>query len=584
MKHYLSFLLLILICSLDANSKPNKLTPSITWELRSDGTLEILGTGSMPDFANSKESQKWLKKSIAKKITHITVGEGITKIGDHSFDSGLMLYLESVSLPSTLRVIGEEAFAHCRFENIVIPQSVVSIGSGAFRGCINLESITIPNGVKKIGPNTFANCRRLKSINLSNVESIGDKAFTYTDLDVIIIPSTINHLGKSIFYESNLKTAVFEEGINISAVPDECFCFCKNLLSIKMPEKIKEIGERAFWGCSSLQDWTPFQNIEVFKKESFGCCNFETFQTGSKVRRIEDEMLYANHDLHYFYIPENPRVVIGSQIFKYDYHIYELRIPSNAVLKKDSYSGSFILRDLSDFEKKEMISNPRTTVLSNYYYEAEIINIPDNVTLSNCSDYGLSYKSVYSYFEQHHPDKLKAYKTELTSEQKSIKSTESKKYSGNNKTQSCPSCMGTGRCPLCNGAGSFYGVPCVSCGGTGRCASCRGSGQVANPAYGIGWNSFIPDGGTSYQGGSIDINTINTTQSTPANGKSGSSTGTGIPCSRCNGTGRIEINTYPPTFGTDDPYVKCNECGKSFLRSMGHAHQTCPQCHGHKYL
>jgi len=55
-------------------------------------------------------------------------------------------------------------------------------------------------------------------------------------------------------------------------------------------------------------------------------------------------------------------------------------------------------------------------------------------------------------------------------------------------------------------------------------------------------------------------------------------------CSRCHGTGRIEIFNYISTFGLDDPYVLCSECGQSFLFSMGHAHITCPSCHGHKIL
>lgn len=51
-------------------------------------------------------------------------------------------------------------------------------------------------------------------------------------------------------------------------------------------------------------------------------------------------------------------------------------------------------------------------------------------------------------------------------------------------------------------------------------------------------------------------------------------------CSLCNGQRRIVKNTYPSLYGQSDYQVKCNECGGYFMRSTGHTHITCPQCHG----
>ena len=54
-------------------------------------------------------------------------------------------------------------------------------------------------------------------------------------------------------------------------------------------------------------------------------------------------------------------------------------------------------------------------------------------------------------------------------------------------------------------------------------------------------------------------------------------------CSLCHGKKRIVKDTFPPMFGTADYKVKCNECGEYFLRSTGHTHIPCPQCHGKGY-
>ena len=64
--------------------------------------------------------------------------------------------------------------------DVVIPNSVTSIGVSAFEGCFNLKTVTIPNGVTFIGDGAFAYCKSLKSIIIPNgVTFIGYYAFAY---------------------------------------------------------------------------------------------------------------------------------------------------------------------------------------------------------------------------------------------------------------------------------------------------------------------------------------------------------------------------------------------------------------------
>ena len=48
--------------------------------------------------------------------------------------------------------------------SITIPNSVTSIGDGAFSGCIGLTSFIVPNGVTSIGSHAFTECYNLKTI------------------------------------------------------------------------------------------------------------------------------------------------------------------------------------------------------------------------------------------------------------------------------------------------------------------------------------------------------------------------------------------------------------------------------------
>lgn len=55
-------------------------------------------------------------------------------------------------------------------------------------------------------------------------------------------------------------------------------------------------------------------------------------------------------------------------------------------------------------------------------------------------------------------------------------------------------------------------------------------------------------------------------------------------CPLCHGAKRIVRDTYTPLYGTEDYRVRCSECGEYFMRSTGHTHITCPQCHGRGYF
>lgn len=55
-------------------------------------------------------------------------------------------------------------------------------------------------------------------------------------------------------------------------------------------------------------------------------------------------------------------------------------------------------------------------------------------------------------------------------------------------------------------------------------------------------------------------------------------------CSLCHGNKRIAKDTYAPLYGAKDYKEKCNECGGVFMRSTGHIHITCPNCHGKGYF
>jgi len=126
----------------------------LTWAFH-DGTLTITGSGEMKAAAHNSD-YPWY--SSARYINTITIGEGVTTVAAAAFGGTAQLNsyssLTTVSLPSTLTSIGEDAFAYSGITTLNIPASVTTIGLRAFNQCSSLTSVTL-NGGATVGDAAF---------------------------------------------------------------------------------------------------------------------------------------------------------------------------------------------------------------------------------------------------------------------------------------------------------------------------------------------------------------------------------------------------------------------------------------------
>ena len=184
-----------------------------------------------------------------EEIKDLVIPNSVTSIGRRSFEycSGL----KSVTIPNSVTSIGDRAFYCCSgLTSVDIPNSVTSMGNDIFWNCYALTSVTIGNSVTSIGDGTFFSCEGLTSVTIGNsVTSIGVNAFTLcTSLTSIDIPNSVTSIGAAAFSS------------------------CSGLTSVDIPNRVTSIGYNAFKSCSGLTSVTIGNSIQSIGKEAFANC------------------------------------------------------------------------------------------------------------------------------------------------------------------------------------------------------------------------------------------------------------------------------------------------------------------------
>lgn len=167
-------------------------TGELTWTLTEDGVLTITGEGPMPDYRDggTSETPPWYPH--VNRISSLTIGEGVTRIGDYAFM--LCSFVTEVVIPESVTSMGDWAFWHCSalitvsfehesqlkiiqgsYEKIYVGHSPNGYNryyrSGGFRGLANLTTFDASNcsQIESIEPSAFYHCSKLQSVKVGTM-------------------------------------------------------------------------------------------------------------------------------------------------------------------------------------------------------------------------------------------------------------------------------------------------------------------------------------------------------------------------------------------------------------------------------
>ncbi len=220
--------------------------------------------------------------------------------------------LTSIVIPDSVTSIGDGAFSDCDglTGELIIPDSVKTIGGSAFEYCNSLTSVVIGDGVTTIGSYAFYNCSGLTGIKIpDSVETIGSSAFSDCDglTGELIIPDSVTSIGNSAFWD------------------------CSGLTSVVIGNSVTSIGEDAFEDCNKLIEVINRSSLKITAGSSgngyvaYYAKQVITDEADSNIIKKDDYIFYNDNGSYYLmgYEGTDTELVLPDDIDGNAYAIYQ---------------------------------------------------------------------------------------------------------------------------------------------------------------------------------------------------------------------------------------------------------------------
>lgn len=275
---------------------------------------------------------------------------------------------------SQVVAIGQDAFRNnTSVKEVILPDTVTSIGICAFQDCKNLTTIKGTRNVTQIGNYAFIRCEQLASFDSTNATMIGQEAFRECkSLQKFVIAEGTTQIAAGAFYASGLLEVTLpstckEIGVNAFretllteiTIPDECltiengaFMDCKSLVSVLIPEqsKLESIGS-SFNKCASLKSIVIPESCENIGDSCFSNDDgLETIEFRNPDTQLGVGVFYGQDDLTVYAEPGAVSTYMKtnfSDSSRYRYNRYTDTLTIKALPKTEyDYGESFSLDGL----------------------------------------------------------------------------------------------------------------------------------------------------------------------------------------------------------------------------------------------
>ena len=210
-------------------------------------------------------------------LTELSASVAIDNIYASNY-SNLEFIIPAVYQGKVVREVKDWGFASNKITKVVVPESVVSIGEGAFSNTSSLTEIVIYEGVTTIGNSAFFNCGNLTTVDMADsVYRIKESAFGNTMVPQSFeVENGISYFGKVVYWGPSSQ----EDSETISLRPDTkgiangAFAYNNYITNITLPASVVSIEKSAFNGCENLSTITFLGNPSHIGSLAFNGTNW----------------------------------------------------------------------------------------------------------------------------------------------------------------------------------------------------------------------------------------------------------------------------------------------------------------------
>lgn len=271
-------------------------------------------------------------------LTEIAIPNGVETLGNYAFYGCSALATVTLGTQerssSSLKTIGDYAFAETAVKSVVLPNGVSTLGNYAFNKCASLATVSLGNSLTAIGDYAFSDCKKLESVTFgSALETIGERAFASAKISSLVLSATVRTIGDWAFYNNPLTAITFNDGLQ--SIGSRAF-YGVSVQTLNIPNSVTELGSYAFSGCKSLETVTIGTGVTKISDYTFNTCSALTQISCPSVTEIGKNAFSGCSSLSD--IPLNDKITsLGNYVFSGCSAIESLVIP-NSVTSIGSYA------------------------------------------------------------------------------------------------------------------------------------------------------------------------------------------------------------------------------------------------------
>ena len=246
-------------------------------------------------------------------ITEVVLPDTVTSIGSRAFQN--CYDLKEITMSNKLAQIYSDAFSGCTsLKGVEFPETLGTIGGGAFSGCTSLNSIVLPENTVNLGGGAFRDCSNLVYIEIQgNVNRFWSITTTYGYRNYACFSGA----------GSGQKKLEVVFGPKVTVVPSYLFATGAEktdnkhafITDVTVPDSVTEIQDGAFYNCYSLENIKIGNNVKkVGNKAFYDCVALTEVELANRTAQIGDSAFANCSGLKDIYISKSAQT-LGETIF-----------------------------------------------------------------------------------------------------------------------------------------------------------------------------------------------------------------------------------------------------------------------------